>query len=433
MDLRAEHSIQKYKQRLHVIINRRRSLNLNSFVIAERFVRSGFVPIWQGRKGFEILGSEPRLELRGGHIRNPNDQAAQRFLRNKAEFRDQLQANYLTVAEGVSFSAKFREPAYQFLARWQQPCVVKPAWGKQGQGVTVGVSDQDNLNLAIDEAAAANQGRDQIILELQFHHAEEARFLVVGGRCISVFKRLPPAICGDGQATIEALIAQRNAQKRTNPNECRLPIVLDGSRLRRLTKYGYHPHTVLPKGEWYCIDEKASISTGGDTFECSEFIADDYKTIAEQVAELASPIAVVGVDMMATDFQQPIRADNYIVLEANSGPAITGHRYPSYGRPVDVVAPIYDYAQEHFHFSQLRHKSISVTATLFVPRTDDPWPMWQLLLDLLADKNIQIEESDAPNSLAFTTTEQDLLRLQQRFHQSYSQQQAALIFSQPAP
>ncbi|MCH8500906.1 MAG: hypothetical protein LAT77_03220 [Aliidiomarina sp.] len=433
MDLRAEHSLQTYKQRLHVIINRRRSLNLNSFVIAERFVQADRVPVWQGRKGFEILGSEPRLELRGGHIRNPNDKTAQHFLRNKSEFRDQLQANYLSVAEGLSFSAQHREPAYQFVARWQKPCVVKPAWGKQGQGVTVGIRDRESLDLAIDEAVAANQGRDDIILELQFHHAEEARFLVVGGRCISVFKRLPPAICGDGQATIETLIAQRNAQKRKNPNECRLPIVLDGSRLRRLAKYGYSLNTVLPSGEWYCIDEKASISTGGDTFECSEYIADDYKVIAEQVAELAAPVAVVGVDIMATDFQQPVRADNYIVLEANSGPAITGHRYPSYGRPVDVVAPIYDYAQHHFHFSPIGSQTIAVAVTIFVPRQDDPSPMWQVVLDLLAEMNIEPEESDAPSRVVITTIEKDLLQLQQRFHQAFSQQQAALIFSQRTP
>ncbi|CAM5218732.1 hypothetical protein [Alishewanella longhuensis] len=67
-------------------------------------------------------------------------------------------------------------------------------------------------------------------------------------------------------------------------------------------------------------------------------IHESYKLIAERAAKLAAPTAVIGVDIMAKDFTQPANHDNYIVLEANSGPAITGHQYPSYGKAVDVVA-----------------------------------------------------------------------------------------------
>jgi D-alanine-D-alanine ligase-like ATP-grasp enzyme len=432
MNSRTALSVCEYDSPVHVTLNRKRLLNLNSFVIAEQFIQADLVPVWAGKQGFAVLGSFPLLEFRGAHIRTSNASDARSFLANKAKFRQLLQQEGISIARGLVFTVERKMAAQNFLTELANACVVKPAWGKQGQGVTVGVRDPEALDWAIDEALRATSvNRQELIIEQQFCDSEEARFLIVGGRCVGVFKRLAPAVCGDGSSTIAELVKKRNKQKRKNPNECRLPFELSAAQLRNLTALHYTPASVLPDGQWLIIDQKASISTGGDAYECGATIADDYKFIAEQVAKLASPIEVIGVDMMARNFSSPLTSDNYIVLEANSGPAITGHQFPSFGEPANVAAEVFNFCQKKYQFNKLTAASLTVIANLFVPRGTDPLPAWLHLNLLIRQLDAQIEQIDIPKSVMLSTTEIGLLELQRNFYKSFKLTAAALVFSEP--
>lgn len=429
MDLRKDLSLQTYSQPIHVYINKNRLLNLNSFVIAEHFANAGYVPLWEGRRGFQILGASPLLAFRGAHICNPKGQPAHLVLRNKAFFKQLLEQEQIATAHGLVFSAETREQAQAFLSSAAGLCVIKPVAGKQGKGVTTGISDITALNLAIEEALAVFTEQAELLIEEQFCDAEEARLLIVNGQCISAFKRLAPAICGDAITSINDLINESNKLKRKNPNECRLLIELTPSRLRALAKQNYTPQSILPKGEWLKLDDKASISTGGYTYECSDQIDESYKLIAERAAKLAAPTAVIGVDIMAKDFTQPANHDNYIVLEANSGPAITGHQYPSYGKAVDVVASIVNFCFSTRQFLPLTDTKLKVKVNIFVPPTLDAKPMWLQLIKLVISADCDVSEIVPPHQLTLSTSEKNLQRIQSDFYQFFSQKNAALVFS----
>lgn len=433
MDLRENLLPIKYHQPLHVHINRHKLLNLNSFVISEHFSYAGLVPLWEGRKGFRVLGTSPELAFRGAHIRNTDGRAVQHVLRNKAIFKQLLEKQQIATAKGLTFFAETLSHAQDFLLNTASQCVVKPVAGKQGKGVSTGISDITALNLAVEEALAVATGKAELLIEEQFCDAEEARFLVVNGRCIGAFKRLAPAICGDGVTTINELIDECNKLKRQNPNECRLLIELTPSRLRALAKRNYTAQSILPKGEWLKLDDKASISTGGFTYECSDKIAESYKSIAERAAMLAAPIAVIGVDIMAKDFKQPASKDNYIVLEANSGPAITGHQYPSYGKAVNIVNPIVDFCFSKHQFNPLTDNKLKVNVNIYVSPGLDATPMWLQLVKLVISTTCLVSEIKPPNHLTVSTTEKNLQLIQTRFYELFSQKQAALVFSRKEP
>jgi len=86
------------------------------------------------------------------------------------------------------------------------PVVVKPVPADHGRGVSIGIGNAEQLRAAF--ARAAEHG--PVLVEEQIpgdHH----RLLVMHGRCITVSRRLPARIVGDGLATVAAMLGGEEA------------------------------------------------------------------------------------------------------------------------------------------------------------------------------------------------------------------------------
>src|SRR3546814_13702994 len=80
--------------------------------------------------------------------------------------------------------------------------VVKPARGEQGQGITVGVTTEPELEDAIELAGAHCA---DVLLEERCE-GEDLRIIVIGGSVVAAAVRIPATVVGTGSHTIRDLI-----------------------------------------------------------------------------------------------------------------------------------------------------------------------------------------------------------------------------------
>jgi GNAT-family acetyltransferase (TIGR03103 family) len=123
--------------------------------------------------------------------------------------------------------ATFDERDRAFLAA-QRELVVKPVRGEQGRGVSVGVTVPDELERALERAAAHCP---EVLLE-QCVHGEDLRLVVIDHAVVAASIRRPARVVGTGRHTVEELIGKQSRRRqRATGGESRIPIT-DATRER---------------------------------------------------------------------------------------------------------------------------------------------------------------------------------------------------------
>jgi cyanophycin synthetase len=136
------------------------------------------------------------------------------------------------------------------------PVVIKPYDRDNGQGVYAGIADESTLRLAYDEVT-------KVVPEfLVERHAEGVghRFTIYRDRAITVTRKLPATIVGDGTRTVKYLIDHYETQarriKRPEDGEPFVVIAtnharhdIDGEVLGMLEQQGVDVDTVLAQGQ----------------------------------------------------------------------------------------------------------------------------------------------------------------------------------------
>ncbi len=292
--------------------------------------------------------------------------AGTRLLKNKALARQFLKDAGLQVAQGRFFVKDQKSKARQYV---EQICrgVVKPVDGNHGNGVSVDVSVEE-FDTAWNLAAVLT--RSGVLIEEYFTGGSEARYLVVGGKCVGVLVRLPPTVVGDGVKSIGDLVRTKNKRKRTIPCRQSHLIKMDKHRLNMLEKQGLSLSSVLADGEQLIIDTKAGLSTGGDAYEITDIARPELKQIAEKVAAIAPGLDVIGVDILANDHIDTNGALDYIIVEANTRPDLSGHRFPDYGTPKNVHREVAEHCYKTMGFEVPKPKEL-IDASLVRELTPD--------------------------------------------------------------
>jgi cyanophycin synthetase len=231
----------------------------------------------------------------------------------------------------------------RFLAR-HAPLAVKPNASDRGVGVTVGVWTREELKAAVSRALV----RGPALLEPAYE-GRELRVLVVGGRCVACYERLPAGVEGDGVSTVAALVAALNSDPRRGELKAgaalaRVP--LDEDALRALAAQGLTPQSVPARGSAVRLCGPANIARGGESVDRTDELHPCNARLAERAAE-AVGVDVAGVDFLCKDPARPIRsARDGVCLEVNSMPGVRGFLHPSRGRARPVLEAYLDYLEE---------------------------------------------------------------------------------------
>lgn len=227
------------------------------------------------------------------------------------------------------------------------PLVVKPISASHANGATLNIDSVNELERAVARAFTyikKNRAEDRVLVE-EYFHGEDLRFLVVGDKVVSVLKREPAYVIGNGRSTIRQLIHEFNEQWKS-PLKYDLPlcpIPLDTEVSRYLAKSKLSFVTVLANGIKAQLRWNANVSTGGRASDVTDQVHPNLKVLAIRIAAL-SQLAVGGVDLLCKDLASgDVSANNICVLEINDSPGFDIHHFPVAGQGHEVTADILDY------------------------------------------------------------------------------------------
>ena len=216
-----------------------------------------------------------------------------------------------------------------FLSR-HDAVVVKPVRGEQGNGVSVGISDEDELRSAI---ALAQKYDDEVMLE-EFMPGEDLRIIVIDGEVVAAAVRRPASITGNGTDTVETLIAKQSRRRAAaTDGESRIPV--DAETERCLAKAGLTMESVPEEGRVVQVRDTANLHTGGTLHDVTDRLHAELANAAVLAARTLD-IPVVGLDLIVDAPDQP----GYRVIEANERPGLANHEpQPTAERFIDYLFP----------------------------------------------------------------------------------------------
>ena len=217
----------------------------------------------------------------------------------------------------------------EFLAEHKR-IVVKPASGEQGFGVAVDITDDADMEAAIQEA---RKFCDNVILE-SYAVGQDLRIIVINGEVVAAAIRRPAEIMGTGKHSAEDLI-DRLSRRRSAATGGESKIPKDEETERCLRESGLTFQSVLEKGQVVTVRKAANLHTGGTIHDVTDTLNPVLGEAATRAAAAIS-IPVVGLDFIVPDEQ----SEDYVIIEANERPGLANHEpQPTAQKLIDFLFP----------------------------------------------------------------------------------------------
>ena len=218
------------------------------------------------------------------------------------------------VEHGVANTA---DHAITLADRLGYPVVIKPVDGRQGQGVTVGATSEEEVAIAFAEASAISPGH--AIIE-RFVEGQDLRLNVLCGRFEYAILRSPPRLTGDGKHTVTELIELENERRPAEGYPKKLKV--DPAMLTVLQKQNLLLNDRVPAGKIVTLRGAANSDAGGTFVDITNRVHVDNQRMAEAIARCFR-LHTVGIDFLSTDITKSWREVRCAVIEVNSTPTIT--------------------------------------------------------------------------------------------------------------
>jgi len=231
------------------------------------------------------------------------------------------------------------EQAVRAAERLGYPVVVKPLDANHGRGVVLDLRDSNAVRLGFEKA---REHARTVIVE-NYLAGYDHRMLVVNGKFIAVAKRVPGHVVGDGERTLEQLVAQVNSDPRRGIGHEKVltRLELDDQATRLMEKGQVTKDTVLEAGRTFYLRSTGNLSTGGTAIDLTDQIHPDNKEMAVRVAK-AIGLDVIGIDFITQDISQSWHDIGGGICEVNAAPGFRMHVAPTEGKPRDVAGPVMD-------------------------------------------------------------------------------------------
>ncbi len=217
------------------------------------------------------------------------------------------------------------------------PVVIKPLDGNHGRGITANITTIEDATAAFNIAKKVSK---YIIVE-KFLNGSDYRFLVINYQLVSVAKRTPASVMGDGSSTIGELVEKENQDELRGEGHEKVmtKIHVDEITESILVKHGLTLSSVLPVGEILFLKDTANMSTGGTSTDVTDSVHPFNKFMAERVARLLN-LDICGIDVVANGVEMPLTNKNGGIVEVNACPGLRMHLSPAKGIARNVAEPI---------------------------------------------------------------------------------------------
>ncbi len=256
---------------------------------------------------------------------------------NKDETKKMLTDAAIPVANGMCISEI--SEIETVISRVGFPLVFKPLDGNHGKGASINVKTKEEALAAFEHAKKYSR---KIIVE-KFISGFDFRILVINHRFIAAALREPAHVIGDGVSSIEQLIELENQDERRGYGHENVltEISIDRETLDELSKLNYTLQTILEKGKVCHLKGTANLSTGGTSTDVTDIVHPNNVFIFERISRVIG-LDICGIDVMATNLNEPLEVTGGVVLEVNAAPGFRMHLAPANGLPRNVAAPVID-------------------------------------------------------------------------------------------
>lgn len=206
--------------------------------------------------------------------------------------------------------------AYRYACRLGWPIIVKPNSKSQGRCVFK-VQTRREFEIAFRAVSKI----DTMILVETFVTGHDYRLVVLDGRVISAYERIPLAVVGDGKTSVRGLLQRKQRIFKQTGRDTVLKF--DDRRIAdKLSRQGLSFDSRLEKGRLVYLLDNANLSSGGDSLDVTEIVHPDFRRLAVSVTKDMG-LRLCGVDLMIDgDITQPPKKGAYWIIEINSAPGL---------------------------------------------------------------------------------------------------------------
>ncbi len=284
-----------------------------------RFINAAFslgIPVLPLPGGVFQYGWGTKGRLFFSSISDETSAYGVRQSKNKLITKATLQLVGLPVPAG--FQA--RNPAEAVTAAKQIgfPVVVKPADCEQGEGVSADLRTNHEVLEAFELAGKLSS---EVIVE-KFIKGPAYRITLVRGEPVSIVRRLPAGITGDGVHSVNNLVELANMDPRRSNAHFSImkPVVIDNEARFLLEREGLNLSSVPVAGAFIPLKRAANVSTGGDVIMMKEEEIDrSYIDLTKLAVELLR-LDIAAVDFISGDIGKPWHETDAVIIEVNSQP-----------------------------------------------------------------------------------------------------------------
>ncbi len=131
----------------------------------------------------------------------------------------------------------------------KKPLVVKLADGQQGEHVYLNLNQEEGYFAAIDIIRKTKKSKKSAILVEEMFSGSEYRILATQEKILSVIRRLPANVVGDGQSTIQELVITKNQQPLRNGCGTYKKIIINDNLIAFLSKQNLNLNSVIDKNK----------------------------------------------------------------------------------------------------------------------------------------------------------------------------------------
>lgn len=217
------------------------------------------------------------------------------------------------------------------------PVVIKPATGEHGNGVSVNITTQEELILAIKNALKFHH---QVIIQ-EFFPWNDYRLFVVNHKLVAAIQRIPACVIGNGKSTIKKLIQEENQNPlRWDQHTNNLTKIKIDTELRIILKNQWLTlQSIIAKNKKLFLRKNANLSTWGTSVDITDKIHPEIKKMAEKASKVLQ-LHVCGIDYLSVNISTPLAEQKWGIIEANHTPWLRWHHFPTTGKPRNVAKKI---------------------------------------------------------------------------------------------
>ena len=230
--------------------------------------------------------------------------------------------------------------------------VVKPHRGSRGDGITVGVSNDIELDRALSAAKAVYS---KVLLQ-QHVRGDDYRLVFINHEFVAAAKRAPASVTGDGTKSVQELIDAHNAivddYMEGMRNGSQEPSSLGHTKKIPIneviaTRGSEILGRVPGRGETVRLLDKANVSLGGLTKDVTDSV---NRELIDDIAGLLRNLglAFCGVDVLSTDIASSPGEGRTYIIEINAAPGLRMHEMPAEGEPRHLSAMVTDALVDYY-------------------------------------------------------------------------------------